>query len=414
MSRDAVVPTVLLVHNRYRERGGEDSVYEAEARLLERFGHRVLRYERDNREIADMGAGPLALRTVWSPRDRREVADIVRQERVDVAHFHNTLPLISPAALYGARAAGAAVVQTLHNFRLLCPAGLFLRNNAACEKCLGRAVPWPAMAHRCYRSSFAASGVLTGMLTVHRALRTWQRQVDAFIVLSRFARERFIAGGLPAERLVLGGGVVEIDDQTTAAPPEPGSHFLYVGRLATEKGMAVLLRAWESVPDDIRLHIIGDGPLREHVTRAAGRDSRIRWLGSLPREAVLNEMQRAYALVFPSLCYENSPSVLAEAQAMALPVIASRQGSGAEIVQDGGFGTLFEPGDALGLAAAVLRLAQSPPERAVLSRLARARYEELLTPERCYDRLLRTYEGALARRHAAGPHLEPSLIPAEP
>jgi glycosyltransferase involved in cell wall biosynthesis len=401
MSRDSALPTVLLVHNRYLERGGEDVVYEAEGRLLESNGHRVIRYERDNREIAGVGAAPLALRTIWSSGDRREVADIVRRERVDVAHFHNTLPLISPAALHGARAAGAAVVQTLHNFRLLCPAGLFLRDNAACEKCLGRAVPWPAVAHRCYRGSYAASGVLASMLTTHRALRTWQKQVDAFIVLSRFARERFVAGGLPAERMVLGGGMVEITGGLTAAGQGTGSHFLYVGRLATEKGLTVLLRAWESVPGDIDLHIVGDGPLREHVIQAAGRDSRIRWLGSLPREAVLHEMQGAYALVFPTLCYENFPSVLAEAQAVALPVIASRLGSGAEIVEDGGFGTLFEPGDAPGLGAAVATLARAPQEREALSRRARARYEAMLTPEQCHSRLLRTYEGALARRHAA-------------
>jgi glycosyltransferase involved in cell wall biosynthesis len=322
--------------------------------------------------------------------------------RVDLAHFHNTLPLISPAALYGARAAGAAVVQTLHSFRLLCPAGLFLRDGATCEKCLGRAVPWPAVAHRCYRGSFAVSGVLASMVTTHRALRTWQKQVDAFIVLSRFARQRFVAGGLPAERMVLGGGLVEIADGLRAAVQGPGTHFLYVGRLAAEKGLTVLLRAWEAVSADIGLHIVGDGPLREHVSQAAGRDSRIRWLGALPREAVQQAMQGAYALVFPTLCYENFPSVLAEAQAMALPVIASRLGSGAEIVEDGGFGTLFEPGDALSLAAAVVSLSQMPEKRAALARQARTRYEELLTPERCHDRLLRTYEGALARRHAAG------------
>jgi glycosyltransferase involved in cell wall biosynthesis len=392
--------TVLLVHNRYLERGGEDVVYEAEARLLESFGHRVIRYERDNREIADLGQVQLALRTVWSARDGREVGDIVRREGVRVAHFHNTFPLISPAAHHGARRAGAAVVQTLHNFRLLCPGGLFLRDGAPCEKCLTQPVPWPALAHRCYRGSAAATGVLSGMLMVHRALRTWQTQVDAFIVLSRFAQERFLTGGIPGDRMFVSGGALDGVHAIPAADArEAGTHFLYVGRLAPEKGIDVLLAAWARAGTDAELHIIGDGPLRDAVVDAARANPRVRWLGARSREDVMDAMRAAYALVFPSLCYENFPGVLAEAQAAGLPVIASRMGSGAEIVADGGFGLLFDTGDAASLTDAVAALQQDPAQRAELSRRARARYEEMLTPAQCYARLLGIYERALEHRH---------------
>jgi glycosyltransferase involved in cell wall biosynthesis len=393
--------TVLLAHNRYLERGGEDAAYELEAGLLEEFGHRVVRYERDNRAIAAMGSARLAARTVWSVDDYRELGDLVRREGVAVVHFHNTFPLISPAAHHAARRAGAAVVQTLHNFRLLCPGALFLRDGAPCEKCLGRAVPWPAVAHRCYRGSAAATGVLAGMLTAHRALRTWHTQVDAFIALSRFARDRFLAGGLPAERTYVSGGSVAVPEAADMTVAEaPGAHFLFVGRLAPEKGVDVMLDAWRQLPQDVELRIIGDGPLRDQVEQAAAHDARIRPLGALPRAEVFRQMRSAYALVFPSLCYENYPGVLAEAQAAGLPAVASRLGSSAEIVEDGGFGVLFEPGAAAALAAAVLTLQQDPARRAGLAARARARYEEQLTPRQCHARLLGIYEHALARRHA--------------
>jgi glycosyltransferase involved in cell wall biosynthesis len=392
--------TVLLVHNRYLERGGEDAVYEAEGRLLEEFGHRVLRYERDNREIAAHGRVSMAMRTVWSPLDEGEIGAVVRREHVDVVHFHNTFPMISPAAHHGARRAGAAVVQTLHNFRLLCPGGLFLRDGAPCEKCLGRAVPWPAVAHRCYRGSAAATTVLTGMLTVHRAMRTWQTKVDAFIVLSRFARDRFLAGGIPADRMHVSGGVFDGVEPGAMEPgAEAGTHFLFVGRLSEEKGIAVLLSAWERLGDSVELRIIGDGPLRSAVAEAASRDPRIRWLGSKSREDVIAAMRGAYALVFPSLCYENFPGVLAEAQMAGLPVLASRLGSGAEIVSDGAFGRLVEPGDPDRLAAAVRALVQDPATRTALSVRARQRYDETLTPARCHARLQDIYESALEHRH---------------
>jgi glycosyltransferase involved in cell wall biosynthesis len=393
--------TVLLVHNRYRERGGEEGVYEAEARLLQQFGHRVIRYERDSRTVPAMSTARVALRSVWSVTDYGELRDLVRREGVGLVHFHNTFPLISPAAHYAARAAGVAVVQTLHNFRLFCPGGLFLRDGVPCEKCLVRAVPWPAAVHRCYRDSVAASTAVAGMLTLHRVARTWQTRVDAFVALSRFARDRFIRGGLPAEKVHIGTGIVELPQQFVPGQAQDrGAHFLYVGRLEQEKGIDVLLRAWEMLPADLELQIIGDGERRGLVEEAAGRDPRIRWAGQLSRERVLEAMRGAYALVFPSLCYENFPAVLAEAQAVGLPVVASDLGSGAELVADGGFGLLFHPGDAAALASAVLTLTQDRERHAQLARRARARYDELLTPRHCYERLLGIYEQALAQRRA--------------
>ncbi len=385
---------ILLVHNRYLERGGEDAVFEAEGRLLEERGHRVWRWERDNRDVAQAGALPTALRALWSREDHRGVAELVRRERIQVAHFHNTFPLVSPSALHAARGVGAAVVQTLHNFRLLCANALFFRDGGPCEACLGKAVPWPGVAHRCYRGSAAASAVAAGVSVGHRALGTWRTQVHAFIALSRFARDRFVAGGLPADRIEVGGAFVEGNVSPPAAEAEPW--FLYVGRLSEEKGVRVMLEAWRAHPELPELRIVGDGPLGAEVEAAARRDPRVRWLGRRPRSEVLETMGRAWALVFPSLCYENAPVVLAEAQAMGLPAVASALGSAGEIVGESGAGVPFDAGDAGALARAVTRLARDRGLREALSAAARRHYEAELTPQAAYARLTATYARAMA------------------
>src|SRR5829696_8328643 len=171
---------VLLLHNRYQLPGGEDQVFAAEGELLEARGHRVSRYTVHNDQVAEMNRPALAKATVWNQAVYRELRALIRSERPQVAHFHNTLPLISPAAYYAAQAEGVPVVQTLHNYRLLCPNALFFREGRVCEDCLGKHLPWPGVVHSCYRGSRVASGAVTMMLTAHRTLGTWTREVDTY------------------------------------------------------------------------------------------------------------------------------------------------------------------------------------------------------------------------------------------
>lgn len=386
---------VLLVHNRYKERGGEDAVFEAEAALLEARGHRVLRLERHNDEADGMGRLALGRATIWSRDGYRDVAEVVRRERPGVVHFHNTVPLVSPSAYYAARRGGAAVVQTLHNFRLLCPGGMFLRDGRACEDCLGRAVPLPGLVHACYRGSRAATAAVAGMLTVHRALGTWTRQVDRYIALSEFARGKFVQGGLPAERIRVKPGFVDPDP---GVGPHDADVFLFVGRLSEEKGVRTLLDAWQRLEGAFRLQIVGDGALAELVAEACRADARIEWLGRQPRERVLERMARARALVLPSECYENFPGVIAEAYATGLPVIASASGSVVELVEEGGTGFRFPPGDAAALAARVREAAGDPGRLGRMGVTARERFGARYTAEHVYGRLMEIYREATAQR----------------
>jgi glycosyltransferase involved in cell wall biosynthesis len=280
------------------------------------------------------------------------------------------------------------VVQTLHNFRLMCLNALFLREGKVCEDCMGH-LPWRGVARACYRGSRAASAVLAGMLTLHRGLGTYQNKVARYIALNEFCRGKFIEGGLPAEQVVVKPNFVDF-----AAPlPSPRAGLLFVGRLSVEKGVTTLAQAMALSPD-AALRVAGDGPEAGVLDGVAG----VVWLGSLPGEAVRQEMSRAAALVVPSICYENFPRTIAEAFACGLPVIASRIGALADIVQNGETGLLFEPGNPRDLADKMAWAQAHPEQMAAMGRNARAQYEAKFSAEVNYQCLMEIYAGVLAEQ----------------
>jgi glycosyltransferase involved in cell wall biosynthesis len=386
---------ILVAHNYYQQPGGEDQIFATEANLLESRGHQVLRYTIHNDGIAAMGRVAMARATIWNEAIFHELGDLFRRERPDIAHFHNTFPLISPAAYYAAREMGVPVVQSLHNYRLLCVNASLYRDGRVCEDCLGRLVPWPGVVHACYRGSRAASGVVASMLAIHRTRRTWSNLVDVYIAaLTESAREKLIQGGLPAEKLVVKPNFVYPD-------PGPGQgrggYALFVGRLAPEKGVDTLLAAWKRLGRQIPLKIVGDGPLANCVSEAARTSSQIEWLGKQPADRVLALMQEAHVLVVPSTWYEGFPRVIVEAYAVGLPVIASDLGAMASLIAHGRTGLHFRPGDPQDLAAQVTWSFEQVEDIAKMRRAARAEYEAQYTPERNYQMLMEIYETAIAR-----------------
>jgi glycosyltransferase involved in cell wall biosynthesis len=380
---------VLIVHNYYQQAGGEDQVFAAESDLLEARGHRVLRYSLHNDQVDDMNFLSLARSTVWSSSSYRELRIIIRQESPQVAHFHNTFPLISPAAYYAARAEGVPVVQTLHNYRLLCPNALFFRDGRVCEDCLGKAVPWPGVVHACYRGSRVATGAVTAMLAVHRALRTWTEMVDVYVALTDFARDKFIEGGLPEEKIVVKPNFIHPDP---GAGEGRGGYALFVGRLSQEKGIDTLLAAWEQLGEKVPLKIVGDGPLASRVAEAAEQLRGVEWLGEQPTDQVLTLMKDARILLFPSLWYEGFPMVFGEAYAVGLPIIASDLVSLSSLVDHGRTGLRFRPGDTKDLAAQVEWALMHPAELERMRGEARAEFEAKYTAEENYRMLMEIYE----------------------
>jgi glycosyltransferase involved in cell wall biosynthesis len=381
---------VLLCHSYYQQRGGEDCCFEEERDLLRAHGHEVAEYVRNNSELEKLNPLTAAAATVWNRRAAREFGALVQRERPDVVHCTNTFPLISPAACHAAHRAGAPVVQALHNYRWLCAGTYLMRDGAPCEECLGRSIPWPAIRHRCYRNSAAASAVVAGMQLVHRTLGNWISKVDAFFTLTQFAKERLAAGGFPAERIHV---------KSNSVHPDPGEgrgadgYVVFVGRLSPEKGVATLLEAWRTDASLPPLMIAGDGPLATQVKSAAARDRRIEWRGQLSLAQVHGLIGNAAALVMPSVWYETFGRTIAEAFATGTPAIVSRLGAMAELVDDGCTGWHFQAANARDLAATIHRLHALPAhELAAMRRAARQEYERRFTPARNYARLIEIYE----------------------
>jgi glycosyltransferase involved in cell wall biosynthesis len=383
---------VLIVHNMYRQRGGEDAVVESESAMLRERGHDVELFTRHNDDIEDGLSPRLAAGTIWSQASANALREVARRFRPDVMHVHNTTPLISPSVFWAADELGLPSVMTLHNFRLLCPQAMFLREGKVCEDCLGR-LPWRGVVRRCYRGSLVQSAVLGATIVVHRKLETWDRKVTRYIALNEFCRQKFIDGGLPADRIVVKPNHVDLP----CPPAQARDGFLFAGRLSEEKGVAVLADAVRQLPQAL-LSVAGTGPEEARFDGMAN----VRRLGWLANGSMRSQMVGASALVMPSLWYENFPRTLVEAFASALPVIASRIGALGELVQDGLTGLLFNPGDAQDLRDKMHWAMEHPDAMLRMGQNARRHYESLYTADENARQLTAIYADAIeARRRQA-------------
>ena len=389
---------ILLIHSSYQQPGGEDVVFEQEYSLLQRAGHEVIVYRRDNWE-AEKYSGvrrlQLAKHAVWAADSHRDVAELLRKHRPDVVHIHNTFMMISPSVHWACREADVPVVQTLHNFRLRCLAANFYRDDRVCEECATHSL-WRGIRHKCYRDSRAASATVALMLAIHRSLGTWTQTVACFIALTEFARQKFIAGGFPPDRIAVKPNFVSPDP---GRKDGIGDYAIFLGRLSPEKGVKTLISAWKQLRVSIPLIIVGEGPLRsalESQVISCGLNG-VSFRGRISREEALGAVKGARFLVLPSECYENFPMSIAEAFACGVPVICSRLGAMEEIVSDGRTGLHFVAGDPKDLAAKVEWAWNHPAELQEMSTLARREYESHYTAEMNYSMLMGIYGRVIAR-----------------
>ena len=374
-------------------------MFEAEEAILKARGHDVGRLTVSNDAVADLSRVGLAKTTVWSRAGRDAVEAAARDHRADIVHFHNTLPLVSPAGYYGARAAGAAVVQTLHNFRLICPGALLYRDGKICEDCVGKTFAAPGVRHGCYRGNRGATLAVAGMTAAHRLAGTWDRAVDRYIAITDFARDKFVAGGLPADRLSIKANPLSEDP---GVGRNGGDFALFVGRLDQGKGLQTVLRAWETCAALPPLTIVGDGPQASLVREAVDRmgKGRIRWKGWLQSPDVLALMREARVFVFASDLFEGgTPMTIVESLASGLPIVATDRGAARQIVRDGVEGVRFNPGDPQALAASVRGVLRDHGSYLGMRTAARAAFERTYAPEPNYAVLARIYSEALATRY---------------
>jgi len=386
---------ILMLHNRYLVPGGEDQSTAAEAALLTQHGHEVELLEQDNRRVEELGKVRTAVRTLWSPESFKIVDARLSAGQFDVLHVQNFFPLWSPSVYYAASRHGVPVVQTLRNYRLMCSNAVFFRENRVCEACLGRFVPWQGIVHACYRNSRAASSAVAAMIGVHKLAGTWRKRVNVYIALTEFAQQKYIAGGLPADRIVVKPNFV---NPSPAPGNGGGGYALFVGRLSEEKGIATMIEAWKTANASPILKIAGDGPLQESVKAAAAANPSIQYVGRTKPEETLELMRRAEFLVFPSGAYEGMPRTMIEALAVGTPVLASDIGAAASMITAGENGFHFAPGSVSALREKVEWCAHNLIRVRALRQNARAAFEAKYTGSANVEQLLAIYGKARQER----------------
>jgi len=379
---------VLLVHNFYQLPGGEDRIVREEFDMLARAGIVVDLFSVHNDEIkgvyGSLGAG---LQVIYHRRARQELAEALKKFAPDVVHIHNFFPRLSPSILDACQAAGVPTVMTLHNFRILSPGALLHPSERVPGRDLRRACWW-TVPRRVYRNSAAATLAVAAMIEFHKWAGTWNRKVSRFVALTQWGKERFVEGGLPADRIV-------VKPNCVARPPVFGAGNrrggLFVGRLDEAKGIRTLLSAWRQCPYPLK--IIGDGPLNTLVKQHAGGE--LSYLGPQPREVVQREMRTAKFLVLPSSAPEMFPVAVIEAFSNRLPVICSDLPALEHVVEVGVTGLKFAAEDAEGLARHTAWAVAHSTALDDMGRRAGQVYEARYTPEVNVARLTEIYTAAM-------------------
>lgn len=394
---------ILMLHNRYRQPGGEDAVVRRECELLEERGIEVILHEVSNSVSGDGGALAtidLIAQSAWSRDSYDEVRQLCAQYRPNIVHTHNFWMKLSPSVHAACRDSGAATVQTIHNYRLLCVNALFLRNGKACEDCLGKA-PWRGVVRRCHQNSLLASAAVARMIASNRRWRTWQEEVDAFITPSRHVRSKLIAGGFPAERIRVKPNFA-MDPGPTPFEPSHSRSAVFVGRLSEEKGLDLLLRAWAGMKKHDRrtLIIAGDGPARQQLENRAAAlglgPAQVVFAGQQQPENVKKLLMSARFVLLPSLCGESFGNSVVEAFSCGRPAIVTDLGGQAELVEHGVHGWKVPAGDPQALSAVLDNCFSCDGAVDRAGKNARHEFVSRYTPERNFETLMDIYESVSA------------------
>jgi glycosyltransferase involved in cell wall biosynthesis len=389
---------VLLVHNKYQYAGGEDHVFNTESTLLRQHGHEVDQLifdSSDNRpSFKKLVVGILS---VYNSGSARKLKDKILAFSPDVIHVHNFLPAASPSIFYEASRHGIPIGLTLHNYRLICPSATLFHDGNVYEEAMNSMFPWDAVKRGVYRNSKLQTAGVAIITTLHNLIGTWRRKVDFYIALTQFSKKKFVDSCLSdvADKIMVKPNFV-VDEGENNIERKP--FFLFLGRLTEEKGINILVKAAKlySFP----LVIAGDGPLRGVIEEEAARNKNISFLGQQGKDRVEELLKTCTALIFPSIWYEGFPIAILEAFAASTPVIASRMGSMAEIIQDGANGLHFDPGDEKDLVARIVEIHSFPEIGRWLGRRGRETYLRNYTPEKNYSQLMKIYRSAIASKKA--------------
>ena len=380
---------ILIVHNKYKIAGGEDIQTEEEISLLKQNGVDVHSFYVSNDAVDDIPNVRLAYNTVWSEKYYKILLEKIQKEKFDIVHVQNFFPLLSPSIFYAAKKAGAKVIMTTHNYRLICPNALMFIENKICNDCLGKTIPYPALFKKCYRDDFSATAATVAMLSFHNIVNTWKKKVDGFICISNFVKEQLILGGFNERQLHVKYNFVS---PNLTPNFEPEDYYIFVGRTSNQKGIDLLLNTFQLIQK--KIIIIGEGPLDSRVEEFARKNHNIQFLGKLSLEETYKWIAKAKALVFPSHSNEPFGRTIAEAFAHGTPVIGSSLGGITELVKEGVNGFLFDPLQKTDLVYAINKFEETEDKDA-LRRRAYTSYLDNFTPTINYKRIIGIYNQIL-------------------
>jgi glycosyltransferase involved in cell wall biosynthesis len=383
---------VLAIHNYYQQRGGEDQCFEDEVSVLQAQGHEVRSLTVHNDSIEGRSKLRVARQSIWNSTAYDQVFTLTQEYKPDIVHVMNAFPLFSPSIFYAAKKSGTTVVHEVQNYRMFCANALLMRNGKHCEDCIGKRFALPAIVHRCYRNSSLGSATLAISSALHRRWQTWDHAVDLFICPSVIARKILIHAGLPEQRVRVKPNALNFDPGMGSGSSDA---FVFVGRLSPEKGLKTLFAAWQADSTLPSLKIIGDGPDSSLVQQFTANDSRVEWLGRQPLEKLLEVVGEAQALIMPSLWNETFGRTTIEAFSKGTPVIGSRIGGTAELIDEGQTGWLFEPGSASELLSRIrLSMRLDVQQKSLMRAAARRKFLENYLPLNNYQELIQCYEHA--------------------
>ncbi len=374
---------ILIIHNKYQIAGGEDTVVINEKRLLEQFGHQVQVVYFNNAEISNTFQKiKVVVGVLYCNTSKNSLKTEIKNFGPDVIHVHNIFPKISPSIFFLAKKLNIPIVQTIHNYRMICPSATLLFNGKIFEKSLDQSFAWSAIKHKVYRGSYLQTFILAFHNYIHDIIGTWKTKVSGFIFLTDFAKQKFIDSKLLLDESKLFIKPNFVEDK--GFNYDRKEHFLFVGRLSEEKGTDVLLEAFSKTEYVIR--VIGTGPIESQVVKAAFVNPNIIYLGKQPSKRVIEEMKVCRALIFPSVSYEGMPMTILEAYSTGCPVIASNLGAMADLIVDEYNGLHFKVGDHLDL----LEKLDGVTDKMSLN--ARKSYLDQFTPEQNYELLMNIYK----------------------
>ncbi|MEK5318907.1 glycosyltransferase family 4 protein [Paenibacillus sp. FSL L8-0644] len=400
------VSKVLIIHNFYQQSGGEDKVVEQESAMLRSRGIETEHYYVHNDSIQSRGLAnmaKLAVEAVWSLPEFKRIKKLLLQVKPDVVHVHNFFPVISPSVYHACERLGIPVVQTLHNYRLICPAATFMRGNKVCEKCLHGTL-LHSIRHGCYRGSQLQTIPVAAMIKLNDLIGTWQHKVSRYIALTEFARDKFAESGIPLDRIAVKPNFVHHKTMKTQYDPND-RYLLFVGRISAEKGVRNLLQAWSQLEDrdGLSLVIIGDGPEKAELAAAYPQED-VRFLDKQDGDTVLDCMSRAMYVMVPSIWYEGFPMTIVESFSVGTPVLCSRLGALEEVVEDGVTGFHFQHDDLENIKT-VIRCAVAYENYAAMRQKVSENYAARYTEEVNVKQLMAIYSEAMEERdyEAAAP-----------